>query len=92
MWKTIGANGEVERLACWDLVLADPELATLIADGNQPKGRVMLQVLKAIRALDSSGDGNIHNKEFRRLYLPQNLLAAEAAVSAGLEPEYLSAL
>ena len=92
MWKEIGADGEVERTKCWDFVLGDGELASLVASGNQPKGKAMLEVMKAVRALDASGDGLIDALEFQRLYLPSNLLAAENAVYAGYEPSFLLAL
>ena len=92
MWKEIGADGEVERTKCWDLVLGDGELATLLGNGNQAKGKAMLQVMKAVRGLDASGDGMIDTLEFQRLYLPSNILSAEEAFHANLEPNYLEPL
>ena len=85
-------RGEVERLACWDLILADEELASIMGKGDGAMGRKMLECMKAVRALDASGDGLIDALEFQRLYLPSNLLAAENAVYAGYEPSFLLAL
>ena len=95
MWQVVngGSNkGEIERLACWDLILADEELASIMGKGDQAKGKKMLECLKAIRALDWTGDGTIDFTKFQRLYLPWNITAAEDAVTNGLEPEYLLAL
>ena len=39
MWAEIGKSGQVERLACWDFILADPELAKLIGKGDAVKGK-----------------------------------------------------
>ena len=92
MWKVIGRTGEVERMACWKFILKDKELPKIIGRGNQMKGKAMLESMKAVRALDKSGDGMIYTQEFRRLYLPFNLLAAEEAVCSGLDPIYLHEL
>ena len=89
MWKVIGGSGEVERIACWDFILADDELATLMGDGNQTKGKSMLEVMKAVRALDADGSGSIDEEEFQRLYLPSVITDAEEAAHAGLAPSYL---
>ena len=93
MWKVIGGpKGLVERLQCWDLILADSELARIMGKGDQPKGKAMLEAMKAMRALDKSGTGVIYDEEFQRLYLPSNLLAAEEAANTGLDTSYLEAL
>jgi len=92
MWKAIGKKGHVERLACWDFILADDELATLMGNGELNKGKAMLESMKAVRALDASGDGTICDEEFQRLYLPYNILAAESAYDAGFSPSYLEAI
>ena len=89
MWKVVGTKGQVERLACWDFILADAELASIMGKGNEAKGKAMLEMMKAVRALDTSGDGAIYDEEFQRLYLPSVLLAAEDAVNAGLNTSYL---
>ena len=92
MWKVIGGSGEVERIACWDFILADDELATLMGDGSHAKGRRMLELMKSVRAIDESGDGMIDALEFQRLYLPSVLRAAENGVLGSLDPAYLLAL
>ena len=92
MWNKIGSEGEVERGHCWDLILADLELANLIGRNNQAKGKAMLESMKAVRALDKDGTGTINLEKFQRLYLPSNLLAAEWAVQCGLDPSYLQNL
>ena len=92
MWKVVGYKDEVERTACWDFILADSELARIMGKGDQAKGKAMLEAMKAVRALDKSGDGIIHNEEFQRLYLTSNILAAEKAVNEGMLNEYLEAL
>ena len=92
MWEAMGSKHEIERLACWDFILADNELATLMGNGDTAKGKKMLEMMKAIRALDASGDGFIDAEEFQRLYLPQVITAALEAVDSGLDPEYMLAL
>ena len=92
IWKVIGGSGEVERIACWNFILADDELATLMGDGNQTKGKSMLEVMKAVRALDADGSGSIDAEEFRRLYMPSAILSSEEAVRYGLTPSYLTSL
>ena len=89
MWKVVGTIGQVERLACWDFILADAELASIMGKGSEAKGKAMLESMKAMRALDKSGDGIIYTQEFQRLYLPSVLLAAEDAVRSGLDSTYL---
>ena len=39
MWAEIGSSGQVERLACWGLILADAELAELVGKGDKAKGK-----------------------------------------------------
>ena len=92
MWKVVGTKGQVERLACWDFILADAELASIMGKGNEAKGKAMLEMMKAVRACDADGDGNIDGVEFQRLYLPSVLVAAEEAANAGLTPDYLLAM
>ena len=40
MWPSMptGADGQMERLACWDLILADAELAGLIGESDAARG------------------------------------------------------
>ena len=93
MWKVIsGPKNQVERLQCWDLILADSELARTMGKGDQTKGKAMLEVMKAMRAMDKNGDGVIYEEEFQRLYLAYNLVAAEDAVAGNLEPSYILTL
>ena len=33
------ANGSIERLACWAVLLADAELADLVGSGDAAKGK-----------------------------------------------------
>lgn len=53
------AAGTVERLACWAMLQADPELATLVGLGDATQGAHVLAAMKAARALDVAGDGMI---------------------------------
>ena len=85
-------ESEIERIACWDLILADEELADIMGKGDQTRGKAMLEVMKAIRALDWTGSGTIDFTKIQRLYLPWNITAAEDAVGNGIEPEYLLVL
>ena len=39
MWAEVGKSGQVERLACWDFILADAELASIMGKGNEAKGK-----------------------------------------------------
>jgi len=85
MWAEIGANGEVERLACWDFILADEELASIMGKGDHEEGKKMLERMKAKVALDRSGNLKINEAEFQRLYLPAVILAAKDALNKGFE-------
>ena len=78
IWREIGQVRKVNRLACWDILLADKELATLVGKGNEAKGKAMLEAMKSAKALDVSGDGSISQEEFNRLYDQAVLAAAEA--------------
>ena len=81
MWAEIGASGQVERLACWDFILADQQLASLMGKGDAEKGKAMLEVMKSVRALDVDGDGQITELEFLRMLDPTILAMSEAAAS-----------
>ena len=89
MWKIIGSEGEIEMTKCWDFMLGDVDLATILGNGNHDKGKKMLEIMRAVRALDPNGDGQIDALEFQRMYLPSVILAAESAVYAGFYPDYL---
>ena len=76
MWEDLGGpEGKIERLACWDFILADGELAQIMGKGDPAKGKAMLQVMKAEHALDKNGDGVIQMMSFsgftcRRIFWP----------------------
>ena len=89
MWKDIGSKGQVDRLECWGFILANDELARIMGKGDRAKGKTMLETMKAMRSLDTSGDGIIYTHEFQRLYLPSVILAAEDAVKNSIAPSYL---
>ena len=82
MWKVIGKKGQVERLACWDFILADDELASIMGKGDKSIGKSMLESMKSVRALDVNRDDMIVETEFQRLYLSSALTAAMAAVTS----------
>ena len=71
-WATLkkDKNGRVERLALWDIILADDEVAHLMGSENSANGKARLEAMKEVRALDISGDGQIAAAEFSRLYNP----------------------
>ena len=81
LWRALGgATGGIERLGCWDILLADDELAMLVGKGELRRGKAVLEAMKAAKALDVSGDGSITQEEFKRLYDPAVLAAADAKV------------
>ena len=82
MWAQIGGSGAVERLACWDILLADEELAVSMGKGDAAKGKAMLESMKAVRALDVDRDGQITEEEFKRMLDPAILALSEAEASA----------
>ena len=53
-WAQIAkdGDGQVERLACWKVVLADKELASIVGNGSVSRGTSVLQAMKEVRALD----------------------------------------
>ena len=80
MWAALEKeeDGAVERLRCWDYILADDELCRLIQGGTDAaKGKRILEAMKFVKALDVGGDGRIDEQEFQRLYLPEVIAAAE---------------
>ena len=92
MWKELGSSGQVERSECWDFILADEELASIMGRGDAERGKAMLYAMKAVRALDANGDGMVDGFEFQRLYLPSNVLAAGEATRCGLDSSFLYSL
>ena len=71
LWGSIKEkeDGEVERLKCWEIILADEALIELIGKGDSAKGKARLLAMKAVRALDQvREDGRICEEEFCRLY------------------------
>ena len=72
-------DGQIERLKCWDIILSDESLVTLVGNSDNEKGKSILLAMKEIRALDQiQKDGRISEAEFKRLYDVDVL--AEAAV------------
>ena len=62
MWAGIikDDDGQVERIACWDIILADQELASIVGNGDASRGTAVLQSMKDERALDQiKQDGRI---------------------------------
>jgi len=82
MWATAvkDAEGTMERLKCWEMIMADDELSYILGDGIPIKGAAILQAMKAVKALDISGDGEISHAEFKRLYRPSVIVAAQVKV------------
>merc|ERR1712185_541068 len=67
----------MERLSCWEYILGDDELASLVGKGHAEKGKSMLLAMKQARALDQiSQDGRISEAEFKRIYDSEVLAAA----------------
>jgi Ca2+-binding EF-hand superfamily protein len=83
LWSDLPKDkkSEVNRLKCWDVLLADTQLASLIGNSDPAKGLAILQAMKDVRALDTSGDGKITKEEFKRLNDPEVLAAAESRVA-----------
>ena len=54
-------KGQAERLACWDYIMNDEEMAYLIGNSNVEKGKAMMNAMKEANALDISGDGQVCN-------------------------------
>ncbi len=83
LWGSIKEkeDGEVERLKCWEIILADEALIELIGKGDSAKGKARLLAMKAVRALDQiREDGRICEEEFYRLYDGDVLASAEQFV------------
>ena len=82
MWKNAAKDDDekMERMACWDYILADDELAELIGTSDIEKGREILQAMKYAKALDQiESDGRVSEAEFHRLHNPDVLAQAAAA-------------
>jgi len=58
---------QIERLQCWAILLKDDELAAFVGKIDKALGKKMLEAMKAAKALDVSGDGQIDASEFKRL-------------------------
>ena len=88
LWNKLAdpETGTVERLACWDTLLADGELAELVGESDAARGRKILKAMKSQKALDVSGDGKITSSEFHRLCDPRVLVAAEASLGPPRDP------
>ncbi len=67
----------VERIKCWNILLADDDLARLIGNGNLQKGKGILNAMKEVKALDTSSDGQINEGEFKRLCASSVISAAK---------------
>ena len=69
MWAAIPKDdkGQVERLKCWRLILADAELESMVGGGDVAVGKRVLLAMKSSRALDVDHDGQIIATEFFRL-------------------------
>ena len=81
LWAETQTSGQIDRLACWDIILADDELASLLSavvgSPGMDKGKRMLAALKDMIGLDVNSDGQIVKSEFDRLCDGSILAAAE---------------
>jgi hypothetical protein len=60
-------QGTIEWRACWDILLADPDLARFVGGGDVAKGKRVLAAMQDARALDVEGDGMIGEAGMHRL-------------------------
>ena len=93
--KRIGSKGsQIDRLTCWDVILGDDELASIVGDGDQVKGKATLGVMKAAQAVDTSNQNFVCAEEFQKLFsssvmtIPTEDVPGDV-VRSGLDPEYL---
>ena len=56
--------------------MGDEELAIAMGSGDSVKGKALLAAMKEVRALDISGDNQICEKEFQRLYVAHSCAQA----------------
>jgi hypothetical protein len=84
MWAAVekDVDGDVERLKCWDYILADDTIAALVGHNDSARGREILDAMKSARALDIDTDGRIRYVEFQRLFHPAVMKVAVAKVDA----------
>ena len=76
-------DGQMERLECWEMILADEELARLVGRSEAEEGRALLLAMKEVRALDAiKTDGRVSAAEFVRIYQSDVLVAADRKVKA----------
>ena len=87
MWNHITKNpdGQVERLACWKVVLADKELASIVGNGSVSRGTSVLQAMKEVRALDQT-------KLYSRSRFASGLVSVLSELSILVSPMFHSAL
>jgi hypothetical protein len=92
MWAAMtkdASDGQVERLACWDQILADKELCSIVGSSDVEKGTAILQAMKDVKALDQiKQDGRISQEEFYRLYDPDVLAAG--LLRSNLKPKVIA--
>ena len=87
LWAEISkdADTQVERIACWNIILADKELAEIVGNGDAAKGTAVLEAMKKVKALDQiKQDGRISEQEFYRLYDP-TVLKVSSSAKKGLQ-------
>jgi len=82
MWEAVATDAafNIERLKCWDMILADAEMGYILGQGFTARGISMMLKMKETKALNISGTGRIDASEFQRLYNLTVIAAAEAAV------------
>ncbi len=59
MWMAVEKDdkGHVPNDKCWEYIMADPELAGLLGNGDAALGRTVLDHMKGARSLDRNYDG-----------------------------------
>jgi chemotaxis response regulator CheB len=72
----------VEWLECWDMIMADPEIAYTMGSDNTPEGKKILLAIKEVKALDVSGEGQIEEAEFKELFSSKMIVMAHVKVLA----------
>lgn len=90
MWESLPKNsrGYVKRQECWSVLLAHRELALILGESDEGKGREMLSVMVVHSCpvedhhLDSdSAESWVEHSEFQRLYNAEVLAAVEKKVT-----------
>ena len=77
LWAEILTESQgraVDRAACWDAILADGELASIMGRGDEARGQKVLLAIKQKHAFDPAGaEGGLSQQVFCSLYDPEEL-------------------